>query len=73
MSPPQWPRSGVRAAVTTLLWGLGLLALHSALDAWEVGKIGDPTDIGGGLILLIGYGLILVGVVRLVVVLFERH
>jgi purine-cytosine permease-like protein len=38
----------------------------------DVGKIGDPTDIGGGFILLIGYALTAVGFLMIVLD-FVRH
>ena len=55
--------SAVRA-VTWIAVGLALVALYYVLAALEVGKIGAPTDIGGGLIPLVGYVLIIVGLVK---------
>jgi hypothetical protein len=40
-----------------------LVAAYFALKLLDVGKIGDPTDIGGGVILLVGYALTAVGAV----------
>lgn len=40
-----------------------VIAVYFALDAFNVGEIGAPTDIGGGLILLAGYILVWIGVV----------
>lgn len=46
--------------------GLGLAALYHLLSALEVGKIGAPTDIGGGLIALVGYITVGMGVLMIV-------
>jgi hypothetical protein len=50
----------------TLLAGVALVVVYATLRALDVGKIGAPTDIGGGLILLVGYGVTGVGVVMIV-------
>ena len=44
-----------RPSVLTLVAGLAVIGLYSVLRALEVGKIGAPTDIGGGVIALVGY------------------
>jgi hypothetical protein len=53
-----------RSSLTVLACGVLLIAAYAVLAALT--KVGDPTDIGGGLILLLGYavtaaGLFLVG------------
>lgn len=48
-------RSPRPAALLVLAVGLGLIVLYFVLRALQVGKIGQPTDIGGGGILLLGY------------------
>lgn len=45
--------------------GLLMLALYQLLKTLEIGSIGAPTDIGGGLIPLIGFILLGVGLIRL--------
>lgn len=47
----------------TLFAGVVLVALYFVLRLLDVGKVGDPTDIGGGFILLAGYALTAVGAV----------
>ena len=64
--------SAVRAG-KWIAFGLGLVVLHYVLAAFEVGGIGAPTDIGGGLIPLVGYVLIIVGLVEGVRVLRTRR
>lgn len=49
-----------------LVVGLTMVALYHLLSALEVGKIGAPTDIGGGLIVLVGYLTVGIGVVLVV-------
>ena len=59
-----------------LLWlagGVALLILHAALSAFEVGAIGQPTDIGGGLIRLVGVILIVIGLVKLAIALVRSR
>lgn len=46
--------------------GLAVIALYYLLSFWGVGKFGAPTDIGGGLLALLGYVLIGCGVVLIV-------
>jgi len=53
--------------------GVALVAAYAVLRALDVGKIGDPTDIGGGLILLVGYAVTGVGVLMLVVDVVRRR
>lgn len=50
----RFPRS---AALLVLTVGLTVVALWFVLRALEVGGIGQPTDIGGGVILLLGYAI----------------
>jgi hypothetical protein len=52
-----------RSSLLTLLAGVSLAALYFVLRLLDVGKIGDPTDIGGGFILLAGYVLMAVSAV----------
>ena len=54
-------------------WGLGLLSLgialhilYEGLKAAEIGKIGAPSDIGGGVIPLVGYIAAAAGVALLI-------
>jgi hypothetical protein len=54
-----------RSSLLTLLAGIVLIAVYFALRVLDVGKIGDPTDIGGGAILVVGYAVTAVGVVLL--------
>jgi len=54
-----------RGSVVVFLAGVVLVASYFVLSGLDVGKIGDPTDIGGGLILLAGYVLTAVGAVRI--------
>ncbi|CCH86150.1 protein of unknown function [Modestobacter italicus] len=50
-----------------LALGIALHVLYQVLAAADVGRIGDPTDIGGGLIPLAGYVFLLSGIVLLIV------
>ena len=43
------------AALLVLAVGLAVTALYFVLGALQVGGIGQPTDIGGGGIVLVGY------------------
>ena len=61
-------------------WGVGLIGLgvllvvaYKILQAAEIGKIGAPTDIGGGLIPLAGFAAIFAGVVLLINGLLDRR
>ncbi len=54
------------SSVLVLVVGLTMVALYHLLSALEVGKIGAPTDIGGGLIVLVGYLTVGIGVVLVV-------
>jgi len=56
-----------RLPLRLLMLGALLFVVYHVLKAFEVGKIGAPSDIGGGLILLLAYGLLAVGVVGLLV------
>jgi len=55
-----------RSSLGTLLTGVLLVAAYFLLSGLEVGKLGAETDIGGGLLLLLGYVLTAVGVVLVV-------
>jgi len=70
-------RARRRPAVTAWLGVLGvgllLVVAYRLLKAYHVGKIGASTDIGGGLIVLLGYALVLVDAVGAVAVLVERR
>lgn len=61
------PYLGVVAA------GAALVGLYYVLGALEIGKFGAPSDIGGGLIPLTGYILILAGSLKTVAVLLRRR
>jgi hypothetical protein len=61
--PTGRPSGAVRkGSLVTLLAGVILVA-YFALKLLDVEEIGDPTDIGGGAILLVGYALTAVGAV----------
>jgi hypothetical protein len=47
------PRAVRSGSLKLLALGLGIIAVYFLLAA--VSTIGDPTDIGGGLIVLVGY------------------
>ncbi len=48
-------RSPRPAALLVLIVGLAVVALYFVLRALQVGPIGQPSDIGGGGILYLGY------------------
>lgn len=56
-----------RVSVTLVIVGLLMLALYQLLKVLEIGEIGEPADIGGGLIPLFGLILIVIGLIRLFV------
>lgn len=60
-----------RAPLLVLVAGLALIVLYFLLKAYKVGKIGQPSDIGGGAILYFGYVVTICGVVWIVVDLFR--
>ena len=60
------PRPVRTTSLITLLAGVALVVAYATLRALDVGKIGEPTDIGGGFILLVGYPLIAIGVLMIV-------
>ena len=62
-TPPTGPT--LRSALTVLLVGAVIAATYQVLAAFEVGGIGAPSDIGGGLIWLVGLVLIAAGLVML--------
>lgn len=49
------PRTPRPAAPFALAVGLAIVVLYFVLKALQVGGIGQPTDIGGGGIVLLGY------------------
>ena len=49
------PRTPRPAALLVLGVGFAIVVLYFVLKALQVGKIGQPTDIGGGAIVLLGY------------------
>lgn len=52
-----------KVTLALLSAGVVLTAAYFVLDALDVGGVGEPTDIGGGFILLAGYVLVGIGVV----------
>ena len=63
-----WKKLGsLRRPVVVSLIGVGFVVTYELLSAFEVGKIGAPSDIGGGGILLIGYIFLGSGLISLVV------
>ena len=54
-----------RTSVILVIAGLLMLVLYQLLKVLEVGEIGAPADIGGGLIPLLGLILLVVGLIRL--------
>ena len=60
---PSSPSPVRRSSVATLLTGVLAVAVYFVLRGLEIGKIGAETDIGGGLLLLVGYVLTALGVV----------
>lgn len=60
--------------VTITLAGAFLVLSYWVLSLVGVGNIGDEADIGGGIILLAGYALVLGGIISLITVsLTGRH
>lgn len=55
-----------RLSLLVFVVGLAVTALYYVLDALDVGKVGAPTDIGGGLNALVGYLTVGVGVLKVV-------
>lgn len=53
-----------KSTVVHVVFGLFLIALYLALVWLGVGNVGAPTDIGGGLILLIGYFFTGIGILK---------
>lgn len=49
-----------------LVVGIGLNLFYHIAKHYQLGNIGAPTDIGGGLFLLIGYLLVIGGLVLIV-------
>jgi hypothetical protein len=63
----------VRWGLRLIALGIGLVVLYQVLAAAEIGKFGAPTDIGGGLIPLVGICSGVCGVVMLVTGLLDRR
>lgn len=59
-------RQPCRVAVLVLVVGLSAIGLYYLLGALEVGNFGAPSDIGGGLVLLLGVITAVIGVVMVV-------
>jgi len=55
-----------RCALLVGVIGLAVITLYYLLSFWGVGKFGAPTDIGGGLLALLGYVVTGCGVVLIV-------
>lgn len=66
-----WPNLS-KTALGLLGIGILFIVAYFVLDLFDVGKIGAPTDIGGGLILLAGYVLIAIALVMGVIELVHR-
>jgi len=60
---PSSPSAVRRSSVATLLTGVLVVAVYFVLRGLEIGKIGAETDIGGGMLLLMGYVLTALGAV----------
>ena len=54
-----------RISVVLVIAGLLMLVLYQLLIALEIGNIGEPADIGGGLIRFFGLILLVVGLIVL--------
>jgi peptidoglycan biosynthesis protein MviN/MurJ (putative lipid II flippase) len=55
-----------RAWLWVVVAGVVVVAAYRVLVLLELGKFGQPTDIGGGFVLLVGYGLVALGLLGLV-------
>lgn len=62
-----------RLALTLIAAGVLLVLIYHTLRQLGVGKIGEPTDIGGGFIVLGGYVIGGVGIIMLVVSILRGH
>jgi F0F1-type ATP synthase assembly protein I len=56
-----------RIAVRLLTFGALLVVVYWVLITLKVGKFGAESDIGGGLILLLAFGVLVAGAISLVV------
>ena len=65
MNPSGRKSGSQRTSVILVVVGLLLCVLYWLLKTLEIGKFGQPSDIGGGLIPLLGLILIVVGLIRL--------
>lgn len=72
MPTDQSSRPVRKASLITLLAGVALVATYVTLRTLDVGKIGEPADIGGGFILLVGYAVTAIGLLMIVLD-FVRH
>lgn len=59
-------RRGFRGALLLTAVGAVLVVVNIALKA--AGVIGQPSDIGGGLVGLVAYGFLVAGLIRLAIV-----
>lgn len=66
------PRS-IAPGIGVLAAGVALVGLYYLLAAVEVGGIGAPTDIGGGVMALLGFVLVITGSTMTVVSLRRRR
>ena len=63
----------MRVAVGLIALGVALHVLYYVLATAEIGKFGQPSDIGGGLIPLAGYAFAVVGILLLLQGLIGRR
>lgn len=52
--------------VLVMTIGAALICIYYLLAALEIGKFGAPTDIGGGMLALIGYAGVAYGIIGLI-------
>lgn len=55
-----------KAFLAIVVIGLLIVAAYYIMDVFSIGKIGDPTDIGGGMMAMAGYFITTVGAIGLV-------
>ncbi len=60
-----------RGPLLLLVAGLAVIVLYFLLSAYKVGPFGQPSDIGGGAVLYLGYVVTIGGIVWIVVDLFR--
>lgn len=66
-------RLSARTPVALFCVGIATIAVYYALSALGIGKVGAPTDIGGGLMLLFGYLAGSIGLIWLVIRIARRR